>query len=188
MGSVGLTSTTQTTTPHKRDERSQSTDPRWGPHPFTAYLQIVSFTATITISVSISASQGFATAGTFFGIVVDRKSTSNAAEAIAVHQTANAAKWLTWSAAVSSLSLIITLILQLLLTDDSFLARVREKKAGSGVKGVNLFLLVITVGSWTALLLQGAALAFIGQGLKAINNASGTMIQVCSSMDLHAIY
>jgi len=141
----------------------------------------VSFTATITISVFISASQGFATAGTFLGIPVDRTSTASTSEAVAVQQTANAAKWLSWSAAVSSLSLIITLILQLFLTDELLVRRVRERRSS----GLNIFMAVIATGSWCALLLQGAALAFIGQGLKAVNIGSGTVIQVYGFNNLY---
>ena len=44
---------------------------------------------------------------------------------------------------------------------------------------MNIFMAVIATGSWCALLLQGAALAFIGEGLKAVNSGSGTVIQVC---------
>jgi len=158
----------------ENENNAASTTTTSAAHPFTAYLQIVSFTATITISVSISASQGFATAGLLFGIPVDGASAIGASQPNAIRQTADAAKWLSWSATVSSLSLIITLVLQLLLTDDLVIQRMMEKQTAS----FNLVRPAIATGSWISLALQGAALAFIGQALKAINNASGLVIQV----------
>lgn len=166
--------TNVTSAQNQIENNGASTDTTSATHPFTAYLQIVSFTATITISVSISASQGFATAGLLFGIPVDGTSATGTSQPNAIRQTAEAAKWLSWSATVSSLSLIITLVLQLLLTDDLVIQRMMEKQTTS----FNVVRPAIATGSWIALALQGAALAFIGQALKAINNASGLVIQV----------
>lgn len=58
-----------------------------------------------------SSSQGFATGGTFFGIALN-STASDATTVAAISQTRHSAKWLAWSAAVSALSLTITLILQ----------------------------------------------------------------------------
>jgi len=141
--------------------------------PFTAYLQIVSLTATITVSVSISASQGFATGGSFFGITLTNDNDPVTSEAI--RGTIASAKWLSWSAAVASCSLMITLVLQLLLTDELFVRHITQER---GVLGPNVPWIIVGAGSWIALALQGSALALIGQALKIINPASGTMIQV----------
>ena len=141
--------------------------------PFTAYLQIVSFITTITISVSISAGQGFATAGNFFGIALSNDNNDLATEAI--RGTKASANWLSWSAAVSSFSLMITLVLQLLLTDESFVRAVTEER---GAIWQSIPRMMISFGSWIALALQGSALALIGQALKVINQRSGAMIQV----------
>jgi hypothetical protein len=141
--------------------------------PFSAYLQIVSFIATITISVSISASQGFATGGNFFGVALNIDN-SDPATAELIRGTRAAANWLSWSAAASSCSLIITLVLQLLLTDESFVRAVMEERAlWRSIPGS-----MISYGSWIALGLQGSALGLMGQALKVINKRSGAMIQV----------
>jgi hypothetical protein len=143
--------------------------------PFSAFLHIVSFTATITISVSISASQGFATAGNFFGIGLGDNN-GGIANPAAVQQVKRAAAWLSWSAAVSALSLMITLVLQLLLTDAQYLHRLA---VGPDKLWNNAPKLIVGLGSWIALVLQAAALGFIGEALKSVNYASGATIQVC---------
>jgi hypothetical protein len=142
--------------------------------PFTAYLQIVSFITTITISASISASQGFATAGNFFGIALSNDN-NDSATTEAIRGTKASANCLSWSAAVSSFSLMITLVLQLLLTDESFVRAVTEER---GAIWQSIPRMMISFGSWIALALQGSALALIGQALKVINQRSGAMIQV----------
>ncbi|KAK1710650.1 hypothetical protein BDP67DRAFT_556253 [Colletotrichum lupini] len=144
------------------------------PHspPFSAYLQLVAFTATITVSVSISASQGFATGGNFFGVPLTNE--TDPPIAAAVQATADASYWLSWAAATSSVSLMIALILQLMQTDEMFLDALERTERG---RSHELPRAVVGAGSWVALLLQASALAFIGQALRAINSNSGSMIQ-----------
>ncbi|KAI3557262.1 hypothetical protein CABS01_15799 [Colletotrichum abscissum] len=144
------------------------------PHspPFSAYLQLVAFTATITVSVSISASQGFATGGNFFGVPLTNE--TDPPIAAAVQATADASYWLSWAAATSSVSLMIALILQLMQTDEMFLDALERTEGG---RSHELPRAVVGAGSWVALLLQASALAFIGQALRAINSNSGSMIQ-----------
>ncbi|OHF03103.1 hypothetical protein CORC01_01487 [Colletotrichum orchidophilum] len=140
--------------------------------PFSAYLQLVAFTATITVSVSISASQGFATGGNFFGVALSNETVPTTMTA--VQATADAAYWLSWAAATSSVSLMIALILQLMQTDEVFLDALESTNNG---RERSFPRAVVGSGSWIALLLQASALAFIGQALRAINKNSGSMIQ-----------
>ena len=70
---------------------------------------------------------------------------------------------------------MITLVLQLLLTDESFVRAVTEDR---GAIWQSVPRMMISFGSWIALALQGSALALIGQALKVINQRSGAMIQV----------
>ncbi|KAK1671822.1 hypothetical protein BDP55DRAFT_283899 [Colletotrichum godetiae] len=161
---LGATGTYQET-PHATLSRPHSP-------PFSAYLQLVAFTATITVSVSISASQGFATGGNFFGIPLTNE--TDPTITTAVRATADAAYWLSWAAAASSVSLMIALMLQLMQTDEMFLDALERIEGG---QSLNLPRVVVGFGSWVALLLQASALAFIGQALRAINNKSGSMIQ-----------
>lgn len=140
--------------------------------PFATFLQVIALTTTITVSVSISASQGFATGGNFLGVSLD-EATGQAAKA--VNKTKASATWFAWSAATSSLSLAITLVLQLLLTDVFF---VRYMTDGGKSFQTGFPRVVVSVGSWIALVLQGIALALIGEALKSISHNSGAMIQV----------
>jgi hypothetical protein len=146
--------------------------------PFSTYLQLVAFTATITISVSISASQGFATGGNFFGIPLTNE--TDPITTAAVRATTDAANWLAWAAAASSVSLMIALILQLMQTDEIFLNALEGSKEGYGRHG-NIPRIAVGAGSWIALGLQASALALMGQALKAINKDSGSMIQVSTT-------
>lgn len=149
--------------------------------PYSAYLQLVSFTAAITISVSISSSQGFATSGNFLGVALDGAKGDPITTA-AITQTTRSATWLTWSAAASALSLMITLTLQLLLTDDEFVLHLTKR---GDAWWRSLPRVVVGAGSWVALALQGTSLGLIGQALKPINARSGAMIQVRLPMALH---
>ncbi|EMD96851.1 hypothetical protein COCC4DRAFT_82396 [Bipolaris maydis ATCC 48331] len=139
------------------------------PIPFKDYLHIIAFTATITLSVSVSASQGFATGGNFFGIALGNANdtTTN----VAIQQIGDSATWLSRSAALSAFSLMLTLALQLLMTSPSVVQKLLQNDV--------LIVLVFGFASWLAFLLQGASLATMGQALKGINHASGTMIQWC---------
>ena len=141
--------------------------------PFSAYLQLVAFTATITISVSVSASQGFATGGSFFGIPLT--SETDPITTAAVRATTDAANWLSWAAAASSVSLMIALIFQLMQTDEMFRNSLEGRKGGCGQ---NISRIAVGAGSWIALGLQASALGLMGQALKAINKDSGSIIQV----------
>ncbi|CAG7849862.1 SubName: Full=Uncharacterized protein {ECO:0000313/EMBL:CCA71716.1} [Serendipita indica DSM 11827] len=138
--------------------------------PFTAYLQIVSFIATITISVSISGSQAFATGDIFFGTSLDGSST-DPASIRALQLTKTSAEWFAWAAATSALSLMITLVLQLLLTDEVF---VRQITAGKGIPRM-----MLAIGSWVALALQASSMALIAEAVKSLNKPSGAMMQWC---------
>jgi hypothetical protein len=94
--------------------------------PFANYLQIVSFVATITISISISACQGFSTAEYFLGIPIDSSDTT---EKIHTAQRAmTAAHMFAWAAATSALTLIISLIVQLLLTDKAVTSHLEQSE------------------------------------------------------------
>jgi hypothetical protein len=141
--------------------------PNFDPIPFKDYLQIIAFTATITLSVSVSVSQGFATGGNFFGIALGNANdpTTN----VAIQQIRVSATLLSWSAALSAFSLMLTLALQLVMTSPSVMRELLQKNA--------LITLVFGSASWLAFCLQGASLATMGQAMKSINHASGTMIQ-----------
>lgn len=144
--------------------------------PFAAYLQIVSFVATITLSVSTSACQGFATAGNFLGAALDGHETDTRVTL----QVSAAADMFAWSAAISALSLLLSLTLQLLLTDNAVTAQLLQTEESIWSNKVKL---TIGSGSWLALLLQVGALALIGQGLKIVNRGSGLAIQVSTKYD-----
>lgn len=144
--------------------------------PFSSYLQLVAFTATITISVSISTSQGFATGGNFFGIPLTNQ--TDPITTAAVRATTDAANWFSWAAAASSVSLMIALILQLMQTDEAFLNASEGREGGYRR---NIPRLAVGASSWIALGLQASSLALMGQALKAINKDSGSMIQVSTT-------
>lgn len=139
--------------------------------PFYAdFFPLVSFVATITLGASISGSQGFATAGNLLGRALDDFD-GNATTQAALKRASDAAKFFAWSTAASSVSLMITLVMQLAMTKPVFARRL------SG-KGYNWAILSTMTASYCALILQAASLALIGQALKAVNVASGLMIQV----------
>lgn len=141
--------------------------------PFASYLQLVSFVATITISISISACQGFSTAEYFLGIPVtsnDATETRHTAQ-----QAMSAAHMFAWAAATSALTLIISLIVQLLMTDKAITDHLEQP--GRTIWHAKLKL-AVGAASWLALGLQLAALALIGEGLKNVNRSSGLLIQV----------
>jgi phosphotransferase system glucose/maltose/N-acetylglucosamine-specific IIC component len=69
---------------------------------------------------------------------------------------------------------MLTLLLQLLMTSPSIVSRLQIKRHR----------LKYAFGgfSFCAIGLQGAALAMIGEALKEINYASGSMLQVCATI------
>ena len=141
--------------------------------PFANYLQIVSFVATITISISISACQGFSTAENLLGMPInyidptETKSTTQKAM-YAAHMFA-------WAAATSALTLIISLIVQLLLTDEAVVNHLEQSAVAIWQTKMRL---AVGAASWLALGLQLVALALIAEGLKSVNKSSGLLIQV----------
>lgn len=139
--------------------------------PFSAYLQIVSLTTTITVSVSISASQGLASGGNFFGVDLSDPNNDHT-----LQNVIDSSNFFSWSAAASAVSLMITLVLQLALTDNLFVQQLTREKGAYCCR--NVARAAVGAGSWIALGLQGAAIALIAQALKIINHPSGIVIQV----------
>ncbi|KAG8796521.1 hypothetical protein FRC17_007989 [Serendipita sp. 399] len=139
------------------------------PVPFAGFLDIVSFTASITIAVAVSASVTFATSGTFKGISLDGSQTDAEVQRT-LRQVADSSTLFAWAVSLSALSLTISLTLRLLLTDEDLTALVRRE-------GRNPFRTFVGIGSWAAIGLQGASLAVIGEAMKVISKGSGKMIQ-----------
>lgn len=160
----------------------QATDEHEKP-PFAEYLDLVSFVAVITISFSLSASQGFATSGTFLGITIDVTATSPEAQN-ALRNTRKSAELLSWSAAASGLSLMITLALRILQTYDKFVRLSKVKVRDRRVWYEAVPRLLVGPGSWTSLALQAASMALIGQALKIVSPGSGWMIQVSAVLTI----
>jgi hypothetical protein len=143
--------------------------------PFGKFLEIVAFTATITISISVSASQGLATGQSLFGITFG--SSSDSSTPGLSQRITTSARVFSWSAAASTMSLMISMFLQLLLTDPRFVKLLTWTWSKAELWGW-LFMHMLAIGSVIALALQAASLALIGEGLKVINKESGKMIQV----------
>lgn len=139
--------------------------------PFSEYLDLVSFVAVITISFSLSASQGFATSQSLFGVTLDANGTDPVTQ-LALQEVSYTATLLSWSAATSAFSLMIALALRILQTYDLFVELSQEKEGP--------WALLVGIGSWTALASQAVAMILIGQSLKTINLGSGWMIEVGS--------
>ncbi|KAH7311012.1 hypothetical protein BKA65DRAFT_518470 [Rhexocercosporidium sp. MPI-PUGE-AT-0058] len=140
--------------------------------PFGRYFEIVAFTATITISISVSASQGLATGQSLFGIPFG--SSSDSSTPGLSQKITTSARVFSWSAAASTVSLMISMFLQLLLTDPRFIEPLTS--TNPTLRG-GLFMKMLFIGSMISLVLQAASLALIGEGLKVINEQSGEMIQ-----------
>ncbi|KAM0715134.1 hypothetical protein Q7P37_009599 [Cladosporium fusiforme] len=145
--------------------------------PFAEYLDLVSFVAVITISFSLSASQGFATSGTFLGTTLN-STASDPESQTALNQTRSSARLLSWSAAASGFSLMITLALRILQTYDRFveLSKTYLRDCHAWYEAVPRIL--VGLGSWASLALQAASMVLIGQALKIVSPGSGWMIQV----------
>lgn len=145
--------------------------------PFSEYLDLVSFVAVITISFSLSASQGYATSQSLFGVLLDANATERVPRR-ALSQTIHAATLLSWAAATSAFSLMIALVLRILSTWDIFtrLAKTPEKDGRTFCGKIPAR--AVMFGSWIALASQAASMLLIGQSLKTTSRGSGWMIQV----------
>lgn len=144
--------------------------------PFSEYLDLVSFVAVITISFSLSASQGYATSQSLFGVPLDANATEQTSQR-ALKQTTHAATLLSWAAATSAFSLMIALVLRILSTWDVFIHLARTPMFGRNFCE-KIPARAVMYGSWTALASQAASMLLIGQSLKTISRESGWMIQV----------
>ncbi|KAK6430062.1 hypothetical protein LTR95_013785, partial [Oleoguttula sp. CCFEE 5521] len=129
---------------------------------FAKYLDLVSFVAVITISFSLSASQGFATSGMLFGVALDARA-DDVETKRAVGQATRAAALLAWAAATSGFSLMISLALRIMQTSDPFVKQLMDKDE-RGLQ--NQPWMVVGSGCFIALGLQAASMALIGEALK----------------------
>lgn len=145
--------------------------------PFAEYLDLVSFVAVITISFALSASQGFATSQSLFGVTLAANTTDETTQR-ALERTTHMATLLSWSAATSAFSLMIALALRILQTYDVFVYLSRKGNRKERRWYGKMPRIVCVGGSWTALFSQAASIGLIGQSLKAISLGSGWMIQV----------
>lgn len=149
--------------------------------PFAEYLDLVSFVAVITISFALSASQGFATSQSLFGVTLAANAADETTRS-ALERTTHMATLLSWSAATSAFSLMIALALRILQTYDVFVHLSRTGSANGRPSYAKIPGIVCFAGSWTALFSQAASIALIGQSLKTISLGSGWMIQVKLTM------
>nr|OQO14574.1 hypothetical protein B0A51_17352 [Rachicladosporium sp. CCFEE 5018] len=142
---------------------------------FAKYLDLVSFVAVITISFSLSASQGFATSAMLFGIALDAR-VDDLETKKAVGRVIYAAQLLAWAAATSGFSLMISLALRILQTSAPFVKRSMDKNEPWLD---NLPRMVVGPGCFVALGLQAASMALIGEALKVTSEGGGWMTQGC---------
>ncbi|KAG8767388.1 hypothetical protein FRC16_007377, partial [Serendipita sp. 398] len=146
------------------------------PVPFSGSLDIVSFTASITTAIAISASITFATGGSFMGVQLDA-SQEDAEVQRTLQQVSDSSTLFAWSMSLSALSLMVSLVIRLLLTDDLISEAIRRD-------GRNLLKTSVGIGSWVAIGVQGTALAVIGEAMKVIDEGSGKLIQVWAPLSV----
>lgn len=147
--------------------------------PYREFLQITSFVASIGIALALSAAQTLANSTSFMGRT----------DSITLNAVNEAARQFTWSTSMFSISLILSMEAQLLLTSTRFRAVFLKFPKGPEAEGLSERELhfqkvrtewmqsTLAGMSWLSLLLATAGLAFVGQGMKPIVKEAGLTLQ-----------